>query len=346
MNTTATYSYYPPLGGWQGTVAIADFGSPIGSGGGTRNDGWNDIVYADEFYWLDILINTRQAPFFDPSPSQQVLSPVSSCTRLRQIKVGDIQNTGGTSLICSVNGGEDHGIFCAGGIYLNKHTGNPAPAPPKNVSVIATPPNQFGYRYPKVSWAPNTERDIASYDVWRRIVSATDCGNGVWYFLSTTGGSTWEYTDNSISTAGIGSQCTAEYKVLAKDVASNASDFSSVVSIQFSNLYFKRSDDNGGERIASKPTSYSVHAAYPNPFNPSTEIKFDLAEDSRVTLAVYDMLGRKVVELVNANYAAGYHSSTWNAAGMASGMYFARFTATDANGQLRLSKISKLILNK
>ncbi|MBI5471624.1 MAG: T9SS type A sorting domain-containing protein [Ignavibacteriae bacterium] len=85
---------------------------------------------------------------------------------------------------------------------------------------------------------------------------------------------------------------------------------------------------------------------YPNPFNPSTQIKFDLPEASHVTLAVYDVLGRKVVELVNGQVAEGYHTATWNAVDAASGVYFARFTATDAGGNLKLNKVSKLLLNK
>lgn len=101
-----------------------------------------------------------------------------------------------------------------------------------------------------------------------------------------------------------------------------------------------------GELVAPKPTSYSLHAAYPNPFNPSTEIKFDLPEDGFVSLNVFDVLGRKIAELVNRNYAAGYHSTTWSANDVASGVYFARFTATDANGAIKFLKINKLILNK
>jgi hypothetical protein len=58
------------------------------------------------------------------------------------------------------------------------------------------------------------------------------------------------------------------------------------------------------------------------------------------------MLGRKVGELVNENRAAGYHTVTWEAKDLASGVYFARFTATDANGSLKFSRINKLILNK
>lgn len=63
-------------------------------------------------------------------------------------------------------------------------------------------------------------------------------------------------------------------------------------------------------------------------------------------LNVFDLLGRKVGEIVNGNYAAGYHSTTWNAVNLASGVYFLRFSASDANGVVRFSKMSKLVLTK
>ncbi|MBI5471514.1 MAG: T9SS type A sorting domain-containing protein [Ignavibacteriae bacterium] len=108
-----------------------------------------------------------------------------------------------------------------------------------------------------------------------------------------------------------------------------------------------KANSNQPPQIAhsSTPVGFRVES-YPNPFNPSTQIKFDLPEASHVSLAVYDVLGRKVAELVNGQVAVGYHSVTWNASGVASGMYFARFTATDANGNLKLNKVSKLLLTK
>lgn len=156
--------------------------------------------------------------------------------------------------------------------------------------------------------------------MWRRIPTGTNyCGNGTWYYLGSSSSS--EYSDYSIGTAGMDKQCTALYKLKAKDTQNNLSDFSASAEINYANWQFKR---GGGEAPSPQfaPSSYALHGAYPNPFNPSTEIKFDLPEDSRVTLAVYDMLGRKVADLVNANYAAGYHSVTWNAKDVASGVYF------------------------
>jgi hypothetical protein len=94
------------------------------------------------------------------------------------------------------------------------------------------------------------------------------------------------------------------------------------------------------------PSEFALHQNYPNPFNPSTQIKFDLPEISNVSLVVYDVLGRKIAELENGLKEAGYHSATWNASDVASGVYFARFTATDASGNVKLRKVSKLLFAK
>jgi hypothetical protein len=98
--------------------------------------------------------------------------------------------------------------------------------------------------------------------------------------------------------------------------------------------------------ISSLPQAFALRASYPNPFNPSTTINFDLPEPSHISLVVYDVLGRKVAELENGMKEAGYHSAMWNASEVASGVYFARFTATDAGGNVKLSKVNKLLLAK
>lgn len=75
------------------------------------------------------------------------------------------------------------------------------------------------------------------------------------------------------------------------------------------------------------PVQYSLSQNYPNPFNPTTTIKFALPKASDVSLIVYDILGRKVVELVNGNLPAGYHTVMFNASNYASGVYFYRLHA-------------------
>ena len=70
------------------------------------------------------------------------------------------------------------------------------------------------------------------------------------------------------------------------------------------------------------PTSYALQANYPNPFNPTTTIRYDLPEVADVRLVVFDVLGRGVAELVNGQKPAGRHEVVWDATGWASGVYF------------------------
>ncbi|MCL5267855.1 MAG: T9SS type A sorting domain-containing protein [Bacteroidetes bacterium] len=66
---------------------------------------------------------------------------------------------------------------------------------------------------------------------------------------------------------------------------------------------------------------------YPNPFNPTTKIHYQLPKDARVTIRIYDVLGREVATLVDGEKPAGYHEVSFNGSQLASGVYFYRFTA-------------------
>ncbi len=60
------------------------------------------------------------------------------------------------------------------------------------------------------------------------------------------------------------------------------------------------------------PEKFALHAAYPNPFNPTTTIPFDLPEATPTMLVVYDILGREVAQLVDQTLEAGYHTVIWD----------------------------------
>ena len=87
---------------------------------------------------------------------------------------------------------------------------------------------------------------------------------------------------------------------------------------------------NGDASIASViPESNSLGQNYPNPFNPSTQIRFGLSEPLHVRLIIYDMLGREVAKLADEDMDAGYHSVSWNASNVSSGVYIYRLSAGD-----------------
>ena len=60
------------------------------------------------------------------------------------------------------------------------------------------------------------------------------------------------------------------------------------------------------------PESFALHANYPNPFNPTTTISYDLPKRSQVTLGIYDLLGKQIKTLVNQSQDAGNKTTFWN----------------------------------
>ena len=70
--------------------------------------------------------------------------------------------------------------------------------------------------------------------------------------------------------------------------------------------------------------------AYPNPFNPSTQIVLRTTTPGQAILTVYDLAGRQVAELHRGWLSTGNHSITWNAAGFTSGVYFLHLQAGNA----------------
>lgn len=66
---------------------------------------------------------------------------------------------------------------------------------------------------------------------------------------------------------------------------------------------------------------------FPNPFNPSTKIRYSLPEASFATVKIYDMIGNEVATLINEEQPAGNYEVDFNAAGLSSGMYLYRLQA-------------------
>jgi hypothetical protein len=91
-----------------------------------------------------------------------------------------------------------------------------------------------------------------------------------------------------------------------------------------------------GDRERDLPSEFALRDNYPNPFNSSTIIRYELPRDCHVRLEVFDILGRKAATLVTGREKAGYHAVIWNAREAATGFYFYRLFAGDFSDTKRM----------
>jgi len=94
------------------------------------------------------------------------------------------------------------------------------------------------------------------------------------------------------------------------------------------------------DKFATLPNSYQLYNNYPNPFNPTTNISYYIPEAAKVTLDIYDVLGRHVQSLVNDLQPAGKYTVTFNARNLSSGIYFYRISAGS------FSEVKRMLLMK
>ena len=97
------------------------------------------------------------------------------------------------------------------------------------------------------------------------------------------------------------------------------------------------------------PQNYILFQNYPNPFNSSTVIKYELPDDSHVTLVIYDILGRVVKTLVDAEKSPGKYKVKFETDNLSSGIYFCKISFNNSKSKLiydNLTRVNKLLLLK
>jgi hypothetical protein len=122
---------------------------------------------------------------------------------------------------------------------------------------------------------------------------------------------------------------TQNYSYIDENLAPNTNYSYRLKQVDFNGMY---NYSNVIELGASNPVEYVLGQNYPNPFNPSTKFSYNLPFKSNVTLAVYNLIGQKVLTLVNGNMEAGTHEVDINAASMNSGVYIYILNASGEDG--------------
>lgn len=184
---------------------------------------------------------------------------------------------------------------------------NYAPAVPQNfdASVYHTEYNA----HPKLTWTLNTEADGDEYYIERRLT-----GQQNFSFLTTVNWTDNQYIDYTINYAG-GGPALAEYKMRAHDINGHYSNYTSIESVQYGDAWKIGSGNNDAI------SEYKLEQNYPNPFNPETFINYQIKENGFVSLKVYDLIGKEVVNLVGEVQSPGQYSISFDGSNLPSGIY-------------------------
>ena len=100
------------------------------------------------------------------------------------------------------------------------------------------------------------------------------------------------------------------------------------------------------ENNNSSPSAFSLLQNFPNPFNPVTNVKFEIPEQSIVHLTVYNILGKQVDEIVNKEFSPGIYSFKWDGSNFSSGVYLLQMDAHSITTGKSFNSVKKLILLK
>lgn len=112
------------------------------------------------------------------------------------------------------------------------------------------------------------------------------------------------------------------YASFGRSIVGTAKSGNKIISINSTSHFPKRESTVTSNNIAGNiPKQFSLQQNYPNPFNPSTNIRYDVPKQSHVTISIFNILGEKILELVNEEKAAGSYEVTWNAHNLSNGVY-------------------------
>lgn len=171
-------------------------------------------------------------------------------------------------------------------------------------------------------WNANPNQYVTEYRVYRKIGH-----NGTPSLLTTTSNTT--FTDPDYTMTGNSEDTYLMYDVRPYYSLEQTESNPYFQSAAFGRIELSYSEDKLIASIANEmPAEYSI-TNYPNPFNPTTTINYQLPENGFVTIKVYDLLGKEIASLVNENKSAGYYKVEFNASKLTSGVYIYTINANN-----------------
>ena len=192
-----------------------------------------------------------------------------------------------------------------------------APSKPQDCRIA------WSSNHPQITWATNLEPDIQSYKIWKHSNGSSMIAATVTNYPTFP---TQYWTDLDVTKPGkFDPSYEYDYKVKAVDNTGKESLYSNEVSITGYGNQWKTNN----KKLDEIPSDYSLSNNYPNPFNPTTTIKYSIKESGLVSLKVFDVLGKEVIDLVNEVKPVGVYETEFNANDLPSGVYICSLRVND-----------------
>ena len=157
---------------------------------------------------------------------------------------------------------------------------------------------------------PSTSSGSTSLTTSFKLIASYRSDNSLKGLVTSTTGRTYKFTDTKVTSGS-----TYEYKIQSVSTNGTTEDLTTL------------------SVTVDVPKNYALYQNFPNPFNPSTTIRFDLKEGSTVTLDIYNVLGQRIMEQDYGTMNAGRYNEVVNMDKYASGVYFYRVSAVGNSSQ-------------
>ena len=175
---------------------------------------------------------------------------------------------------------------------------------------------------------------LLNLDVTSLVVSGMNlfAGTSGGVFLSTNNGISWSAVNTGLTNTEISALTVSSMNLFAATI---------------NGVWKRKLSDmvTSAEKLSiDLPVHFSLSQNSPNPFNPSTSLRYSLPFASRVSIKIYNVLGQQVADLLNSEQLAGWYEKTWTAS-IASGIYFCQIDAVNtADPTKHFVDVKKMIL--
>lgn len=190
------------------------------------------------------------------------------------------------------------------------------PSKPQNLKTQRSANN-----HPLLTWTANREPNLSAYKIYKKTTA-----NGSWSYLGQCTGASYE-DGTEWCVVGVPTTHPVWYRITAINTVPKESVPSNESSIIVNGIAPPAKDNPNNDLSVKTPTEYSLIQNFPNPFNPATVINYQIPTSSRVTLKVFDILGKEVMTLVDSYKEAGSYKATFDASNLPSGVYVYKIEA-------------------